>query len=479
VHPFENVEFFSKHTLTSRRFIKLGCNPNIDEYIITCKSCGWKYAVNIFNYNISDIKQKLDCYNKIKLLMGITEEPINKDANGKTPILINILDKYFGLIYGKLRNTEFNLLVELLGTFLLFLPLTLLFFVPLVILYYMSKGQMAGASSIAIIFLSIELSSMATIVILRRLIKLLREFVTEIPVGFTDEYLKTGSFKLYKLTSLKELMFIEPRVRITLPTLTGLILISFYISAFIFNLFTNNQSLLNSLSYGIFVALIVYSLLISFLINYVITLYIYGNVAIFSLITITRINEFVNKAPIRIDPFKKGSGAELYGEIILSSLYLGIIIIILSLFILVPLTTIISNLSITSIDSSVKSYMNLQGIINIVMLALYVLSILLIFIVPMINIRKQLRKAQEKLRNSLSSKLPTSITIHTNFSNIEADVIDKKDHMLNLLLKDKIDKMDVWPINVGFYATIWNLFKIFIMPLIALVLRYLLTGSIF
>lgn len=402
--------------------------PGVKGGSITCENCYRTFQVSLFPYEYGDPRNSKD----LDYYLGIQE---GKNPTEATLLLDKILDKFSGFFE---VNYPWN-------CFLLFFLLYILFFmVPTIVLGGLSKLIHDPIFP----FLAFLFGLM--LFLLERHLKILKDTLNlqELPLLLSEEY-KSSDMGTQFETVLKGWIFGHPSQRIKPPTVGGLVSLFIYSIWHIHLIFNINRTVLEGPYTGFPVFYTSYIQATVSTPYWALIYFVIGYIAWFILSTTTTIGLLTRNAPLHINPLKEMGGTEVFGKMILSSVY--------------PAAALAVAIPVVVAWSVTKAFYVV--LISAVLVLFFVILILFAFFYPLWPIHKRLRQEKEEKINKILKEIPLDKIEE------EMDVKDTVRAHLLLAASNRISSMFEWPFKPN---TLIKLFSTILLPVVSLVVNVIL-----
>ena len=390
---------------------------------LKCKICGLDFVVALWPYDSYDSKVK-----------GETEKI------GRKILLEDILDRFCDLLHIKKE------LYPLASFLFILIPFILFWILPTIALGGLSK--LSHDYLLAVFFVL----SFLILTLLKRHCTVLRKAldIKKIPFLLSKQYVSSNLSKEAE-ASAKGWIFGHPFQKITPPSFCGLIAVGIFLIwqiNFIMNIastFYETPYTGYSIFYTSYMSSIAYTPFLA-MIYFIVgnTIWIFGA-------TTALIYLMTKHIPLKINPLKEMGGTEIFGKMVLSSLY--------------PIAAIgaaIPGMVIWSISTQV-SYVLL---VCILLVSIFMFIIAFGFFYSLWPSHKKLKERKEKERNEILSKI--------SLSTIKEEGMDFKDAVHTHLLLDtsnKISSMLEWPFKTD---TLIKAFSAILVPFISLLINIII-----
>ncbi|KYK34986.1 MAG: hypothetical protein HXS46_01755 [Theionarchaea archaeon] len=395
---------------------------------ISCKGCGRPFNVGLFPYDQDDRRYAPD----LKYYLGVGK----KDTPMETKFLLeNILDwtsRFFGVKY------PFNCFL------LIFMFYVLFYMIPII--------AFGGFSKLIhdFFFPSLLFLSTLALILLKRHCKMLRKTLNleKLPLPLCEQYKNSDQGKQYE-EALRGFIFGHPYRRVKHPTVCGLVSVSIYSMWHIYTVLKVNTAAYESpfMGYPVYYTSRGGAILSTpwwFLIYFIM-----GNLAWFIMGTTALVGLVAKHTPLKIDILKEMGGTEIFGEMILSSTYLGV-----ALGVAVPFA------AMWHINQQFHVLL-IKGMVVMVVVVL----ILFGFFYPLWPIHKKLKQEKGIRTNRILDRI--------SLASIEGEMNLEETIHTHLLLdvSNRILSMVEWPFKTN---TIIKLFSSVFLPFISLIINIMI-----
>lgn len=404
---------------------------------VKCENCGRDFYVGLFPHGSGDSKNSKDLNYYLKLAKGETEIIKRKF------LLEDILDRFCNLLH-----VEY-----LLGSFLFIL-------IPCILFWILPNIAFGGLSKISHnygFFVHFVLFVLM-LFFLKHHCKVLKEALNykKLPLLLSEQY-KVSNFSKEAEEAFKGWIFGHPFQRITPPTLCGLVIAATYLVwqiSYIINIASTFYETPYLGTYPFtYTSYIVAIISIPF---WALIWFIIGNILWIFAATTAFIGLMTRYMPLKIDPLKEMGGIEIFGRMMLSSVY--------------PMAAIGVGIPIMLIWSVGQEFYVL--LICILLVLFFVFLIAFGFFYPLLPLHKNLKAEKEKEQDEILNKISLSRIVNGE----EIDFKDDTHSHLLLFIFDKISSMREWPFKSDTLAKACSSILVpFISLLINIVILFLTT----
>jgi hypothetical protein len=404
---------------------------------VRCENCGRDFYVGLFPYNSDDSRNSKDLNYYLKLAKGETEIIKRKF------LLEDILDRFCNLLHINYP----------IGCFLFILIPCILFWVfPVIVFGGLSKISHDYG------FLSHFVLFVLMLIFLKHHCKVLKEALNykKLPLLLSEQY-KTSNFSREAEEAFKGWIFGHPFQRITPPTFCGLVAVAIFLIWQIYYIISMASTFYETPYLGSYPFLYTsYMIAIISIPFWTLIWFIIGNILWIFAATTAFIGLMTRYMPLKIDPLKEMGGIEIFGRMMLSSVY--------------PMAAIGVGIPIMIIWSVGQEFYVL--LICILLVFIFMFLIAFGFFYPLLPLHTNLKAAKEKERDKILSRLSLSRMIDEE----EIDFKDDTHSHLLLFIYDKILSMREWPfksdtlakacssILVPFISLLINIAILFLKP---------------
>ena len=405
---------------------------------VKCENCGRDFYVGLFLHGSGDSKNSKDLNYYLKLAKGETEIIKRKF------LLEDILDRFCNLLH---------ILNYPIGCFLFIL-------IPCILFWILPNIAFGGLSKISHnygFFVHFVLFVLM-LFFLKHHCKVLKEALNykKLPLLLSEQY-KVSNFSKEAEEAFKGWIFGHPFQRITPPTLCGLVIAATYLVwqiSYIINIASTFYETPYLGTYPFtYTSYIVAIISIPF---WALIWFIIGNILWIFAATTAFIGLMTRYMPLKIDTLKEMGGIEIFGRMMLSSVY--------------PMAAIGVGIPIMLIWSVCQEFYVL--LICILLVLFFVFLIAFGFFYPLLPLHKNLKAEKEKEQDEILNKISLSRIVNGE----EIDFKDDTHSHLLLFIFDKISSMREWPfksdtlakacssILVPFISLLINIVILFLNP---------------
>jgi len=182
---------------------------------------------------------------------------------------------------------------------------------------------------------------------------------------------------------------------------------------------------------------------------WILTYFIIGNITWFFLVTNALIGLIGRHSPLKINPLKKMGGTEVFGKIVLSSVYMGAVVG--------------AALPFSVIWGKTQDFYVL--LISVVLVLIFIFLIISGFFYPLWPIHKKLRRTKEEETDRILNSIP----LHAIKK--EIDIRDAIRTHLLLDISNKVSSMVEWPFEVD---TLLKLSSSLLIPIVSLIINIII-----
>jgi hypothetical protein len=396
---------------------------------VRCKYCGRDFYVGLFPYDSGDSENPEDLDYYLKLAKGETGIIERKF------LLEDILDRFCNLLH----------IPYPIGCFLFILIPCILFWISPIIIF---GGLSKILHDYGFFFYFVLFVLM--LIFLKNHCKMLKEALNckKLPLLLSEEY-RISNFSKEAEEAVKGWIFGHPFQRITPPTLCGLVIAATYLIWKINYVISIATTFYETPYLGTYpftyTSYIVAIISIPF---WALIWFIIGNILWIFAATTAFIGLMTRYMPLKINPLKEMGGIEIFGRMMLSSVY--------------PMVAIGVGIPTMIIWSFGQEYYVL--LLGILLVLLFMFLIAFGFFYPLLPLHKNLKAEKEKEQDIILSKIPLSRIINEEVINFNDDT---HSHLL-LFIYDKILSMREWPFKSD---TLAKAFSSILVPFISLLIN--------
>lgn len=403
---------------------------------VRCKDCGRDFYVGLFQpYDPGDSKNSKDLDYYLKLAKGETEIIERKF------LLEDILDRF----------CNFSHIPYPIGCFLFILIPCILFWISPLIIF----GGLSKISHDYGFFFYFALFVLM-LIFLKNHCKVLKEALKykKLPLLLSEQY-RISNFSKEAEEAFKGWIFGHPFQRITPPTLCGLVIATAYL-IWKMNYSINIASTFYETPYlgtypFIYTSYMIAIISVPF---WALIWFIIGNILWIFAATTAFIGLMTRYMPLKIDPLKEMGGIEIFGRMMLSSVY--------------PMAVIGVGIPTMIIWSAGQEFYVL--LVCILLVLFFVFLIAFGFFYPLLPLHKNLKAEKEKEQDKILNRISLSRIVNEEVINLKDDT---HSHLL-LVLYDKILSMREWPFKGDTLAKAFSSILVpFISLLISIVILFL------
>lgn len=405
-YPHPSVLETAKYDYPPIIFWKMDHIKNINEILVQCTSCKRGFHLELFPYSAEDERNSKNTNYYLNLGLNRIEKVKKKF------LLEDIIDQFCTLLHIKYP----------LGCFLFILIPGILFWIfPIIALGGFSK--LSHDSGFFFLFVLFVLM----LILLKRHVNELKDSLScnKLPILLHEKYKKSNWCRVLEERTFKGNIFGHPYKKMTPPTFCGLVAVVIFI-AWQINFTVNIASTFYETPYpgGYPFVYTSYIVAIACAPFFAMIYFIIGNIAWIFMATTALIGLMTRHMPLEINPLKEMGGTEVFGKMMLSSLY--------------SLAAIGAGIPIAVIWSISQEFYVL--LVCTLFVSLFVFLIAFGFFYPLWPIHKKLKERKEKEQNEILSRI--------SLSTIKEEEGDFKDTVHTHLLLDtsnKISSMLEWP----------------------------------